>query len=246
MGASSGERDPAALAAVEGIGGMSPEEERDLVRASESGRRAVLFVPGVSAPEREEGSLDSGGQWRLWRECFERAGIPSLAPAAPALDCDASDTGAVVAATRERMLRIIDLLPLEPFVVGVDIGALVALRLADDWAAAGTVAIGGRELPPHALGIEPEGCGGPLLLMGGEHDPEVSVETMRARHRAYLVEGVDDAAFRLLLRPGSARELAFGPDWRQTAETALKFLSGPSRAERVKRFLADIWDTLIH
>ncbi|MBN9612780.1 MAG: hypothetical protein J0H64_04870, partial [Actinobacteria bacterium] len=86
--------------------------------------------------------------------------------------------------TTELMLTLIDELGVEPFIVGAGEGALVALRLADEGAARATVAIGGR-VAGDELQVEPEsGISGPMLLIGGRQDPELSVSALEARYGA--------------------------------------------------------------
>src|SRR5690606_4013964 len=103
--------------------------------------------------------------WQEWRALFEKAGYRALAP-------EISSGGKpehFVERTTEQMLELIDEMTLEPHLIGVGHGALVALCVADErapapardraargareGAAIGVVAIGGPAIPLDQLGI---------------------------------------------------------------------------------------------
>lgn len=211
--------------------------------ATQHPRRSALFISDPAIPQHA---------WDDWIALFASAGHPAFVfgcgtvptpDREPWSGAGLGELAASVESAAQGVLRRIDDLDREPCIVGFGLGALVALRVADECGAAATVAIGGPPFTPTELGIEIDsGLGGPILLVGGEQDPELSVAELRARHAAYR-EGLPST--RLLLRPGSASELAFGDGWRETAEAALEFFRDPTRWQRVRRVLADVWESII-
>lgn len=187
--------------------------------------RDVLFIPDLAAPQ---------DLWREWRTLFEKAGYRTLAP-----EVRGGRPEHFVERTAERMLDLIDEREAEPHLIGVGHGALVALCVIDELAdrsasplTVGAVAVGGQAIPMEQLGIRAERAH-PILLIGGEQDPELPLAAMRARRASYASAAVVDVE--LLTAPGTAHALAFGDGWRETSAAALAFCNGLTRSTQRRR-----------
>jgi len=206
--------------------GMAGLELTDAAVRAEPGRD-VLFVPDLDTPQRV---------WREWRALFEKAGYRTLAP-----EVSGGRPEHFVERTTERMLDLVDERGVHPHLIGVGHGALVALCVVDELGdrpaspeagTSGAVAVGGPAISLEQLGIRADAeRARPLLLIGGDQDPELSMAAMRERYAAYAAAG----RVELIIGQGTAHALAYGAGWRETSAAALAFCNGLSRAAQRRR-----------